>query len=60
MSSISHRRVLKSLEERYAAGTLNPNQLDETGLSLVHQAAYDGQLTCFKWLLQHGGDPLSR
>ena len=26
------------------------------GLSLVHQAAKDGQLTCLKWLIKYGGD----
>lgn len=50
-------QLLRSLQDKYTSGSLRPNDLDNSGLSLIHQAAADGQLTCLKWLIKHGGDP---
>lgn len=50
-------QLLRSLQDKYTSGLLRPNDLDNSGLSLIHQAAADGQLTCLKWLIKHGGDP---
>eukprot|EP00794_Sanderia_malayensis_P016763 gene16763-18457_t len=58
--TLSHKRTLKRLQEKCDAGTLEPNALDSNGLSLVHQFAYDGQVTCLKWLLKHGGSVTAR
>ena len=58
--TLSLKRLLRNLEERYAAGSLNANALDSNGLSLVHQFCYDGQLTGLQWALQHDGSPIAR
>ena len=58
--TLTRKRILRSLEERYAAGKLNVNALDKNGLSLVHQFSYDGQLAGLQWALQHEGDLLAR
>ena len=50
----------RHLQEKYLSGKLRPNELDNTGLSLLHKAALEGQLTCFKWLIQQRGDPRLR
>ena len=50
-------QLLRSLQEKHTSGSLKPNELDNSGLSLLHQAASDGQLTCMKWLVKYGGDP---
>lgn len=49
-------QFLRCIQEKHTSGSLKPNELDHSGLSLVHQAAKDGQLTCLKWLMKFGGD----
>ena len=58
--SLSQKRILRNLADRYAAGNLNVNALDNNGLSLVHQFCYDGQLIGLQWTLNHEGSPLAR
>ena len=49
-------QALRNIQEAYSTGTLRPNALDGSGLSLLHYAAYDGQLLCVKCLISYGAD----
>ena len=49
-------QALRNIQEAYSNGTLRPNALDNSGLSLLHYAAYDGQLLCVKCLITYGAD----
>ena len=49
-------QALRTIQEAYSNGTLRPNVLDQRGLSLLHYAAYDGQLLCVKCLINYGAD----
>ncbi|XP_012553943.1 inversin-B isoform X4 [Hydra vulgaris] len=52
--------IIRTFQESYESGLLKPNQLDDTGLSLSHKMAADGELTCLKLLINFGGDPCLR
>ena len=47
---------LRIIQEKHLAGTLRPNELDHAGLSLLHYAAFEGQLLCVKCLVSYGAD----
>ncbi|XP_066936997.1 espin-like isoform X2 [Clytia hemisphaerica] len=49
-------QALRTIQEAYSNGTLRPNVLDQRGLSLLHYAAFDGQLLCVKCLINYGAD----
>ncbi|XP_065653974.1 homeobox protein 2-like isoform X2 [Hydra vulgaris] len=52
--------IIRTFQESYESGLLKPNQLDDSGLSLSHKMAADGELTCLKLLINFGGDPCLR
>jgi len=39
-------QALRIIQEKYSSGTLRPNELDHSGLSLLHYAAFEGQMLC--------------
>lgn len=60
MTACQEAKYLRWLKDLQSSRLLDPNQLDEKGISPLHHVAFRGYLSCVKWLVKNGGKLTTR